>query len=268
VLSTLQVGEWHVATYWVAVALAVTMGGSYAFHRLLRLDHPPRLIMQGMLLTVLGGFIGAGVITYLINTWLIARSGIFAHLEGMSIAWGIIGGAAVAAVYCRWHGASLGRALDLGVVPIPLGQAIGRLGCLAAGCCCGRATDSWLGMVLPDDNGVWMVRYPTQLMSAAANLVIFFILLAVDRYAVRRVGPHRSWPFNGFLALLYLVLFCLKRLAISTLRVAGSAEVVGPFSFMELSALGGLLVAGALLLWNLQRTTREEKHATAGHIIA
>ena len=126
-LPTLQIGPWQVATYWITMALAVTIGGTYAFHRLLRLDNPPRLIMQGMLLTVLSGFIGAFVITYLINTWLIARSGIFAHLEGLSIAWGIMAGALVAAVYCRWHRASLGRALDLGVVAIPLGQAIGRL---------------------------------------------------------------------------------------------------------------------------------------------
>jgi phosphatidylglycerol:prolipoprotein diacylglycerol transferase len=257
-LRTIEIGPWQVGTYWVTFALALTICGTYAFHRLLRLDPRHHLIVQGMLLSVVGGFAGAHLITYLINVWLAAQQGILARLEGISIAWGIIATVAVAAVYCWWQRASLGRALDLVAPAVPLGLAIGRLGCFAAGCCYGNPTDSWLGMYLPDENGVWMVRYPTQLMSAAANLGIFFVLLAAERHGARRVGPNRSWPFNGFLALLFVFFFAIKRLSISPLRAAGSAAVVGPFSLMQLSAMAGLAAAATLILWNLHRTKKEE----------
>ena len=40
-LRTIEIGPWQVGTYWVTFALALTLCGTYAFHRLLRLD--PRL---------------------------------------------------------------------------------------------------------------------------------------------------------------------------------------------------------------------------------
>ena len=66
----------------------------------------------------------------------------------------------------------LGRTLDLGVVPLPIGLIIGRFGCMAAGCCYGRLTDSWLAMRLPDVVGIWAMRYPTRIMSAVSELLV------------------------------------------------------------------------------------------------
>jgi len=144
--------------------------------------------------------------------------------------------------------------------PTALGLAIGRLGCAAAGCCYGRPTDSWLGVYLPDENGVWMMRYPTQLMCAAANLLIFFILLTVERYGVRRVSKNRGWPFDGFLALLFIALYSLKRFGMGFLRQAGAFPMIGPFSWMHVNALVGLVAATALIFWNLYQKRRRKWH--------
>jgi phosphatidylglycerol:prolipoprotein diacylglycerol transferase len=149
----------------------------------------------------------------------------------------------------------------MAALPLPLGQAIGRLGCFAAGCCYGRPTDSWLGMYLPDHDhdGIWMVRYPTQLMSATANLLIFFIVLAVERYGIRRAGKSCGWPFDGFLTLLYIALFSLKRFAMAFLRQSGAIPMVGSLSWMHVNALVGLVAASALIFWNLYQGKKEEK---------
>lgn len=256
-LPTLEFGPWQVSTYQVTATLALIIAGMWAFHRLLRLDHPPGLIILGVFLVILSGFAGTLLITYLINVLRIARSGILMRPEGRSIIWALVTGLGVAAVYCRWQRISLGRALDMAAPPIALGLAIGRLGCAAAGCCYGRPTDSWLGVYLPDENGLWTMRYPTQLMAAAANLLIFLILLTVERYGIRRVGEKRGWPCNGFLTLLGLFLYSLKRFGLAFLRQSGAFPIIGPFSWMHVNALIGMAVTAMLILWNLRRTRKE-----------
>jgi len=259
-LPILELGPWQVSTYQVTASLALIIGGMWAFHRLLRLDHPPGLIMRGLFLALLGGFAGTYLMTYLINILRIARSGLLVRPEGMSIIWGLVSTIGMAAVYCWRHRISLGRALDMAAPPTALGLAIGRLGCAAAGCCYGRPTDSWLGMYLPDEIGVWMMRYPTQLMCAAANLFIFFILLTVERYGIRRAGKKSGWPFDGFLVLLFIGLYSLKRFGMAFLRQSGAFPILGSLSWMHVNALIGLVAATMLILWNLYRKRRRPWH--------
>ena len=262
-LPTLNVGPWHIHTYHVMATLALLVAGMYSFHRLLQLDHPPEIIVRGLVLTILSGAAGtflAFAFPYL-RKMLLPNSP--APTEGLSATWMLAGGLSTAIIYCRWHRIPLGRALDLGLLPVPLGLAMGRLGCAAAGCCYGKLTDSWLGTYLPDHDGVWAVRYPTQLMSAAANLLIFLTVLTVERCGQRRRGRHKghSWPFDGFLALLFVSLYCLKRLLIGFLR-ASAVPVLGPLGAMHIYALVGLVVSTSLIVWNLDKRARSTKEGT------
>ena len=261
-LPILELGPWQVSTYQVTVTLALTIGGMWAFHHLLSLNHPPGLIIRGLFLALLGGFAGTYLITYLINVRRIARSGLLVRPEGMSIIWGLVSVIGVATVYCWRHRISSGRALDLVAPPTALGFAIGRLGCFAAGCCYGRPTDSWLGMYLPDENGVWMMRYPTQLMSAATDLLIFVGLVAVERYGKRQLNrrgdgarrSHQGWPFDGFIFLLYADLYCLKRFGVEFLRGDALPPLMGPFNLVQIVCLAVFLIATVVIAWNLVRT--------------
>jgi phosphatidylglycerol:prolipoprotein diacylglycerol transferase len=253
-LPTFQLGPWQVSTYAAVFVVGVPLFGAHAFYRLLQLDHPSSVIVRGVLLTIAGGIGGAYLITYLINAWRMAHSGFLVNMEGTSIVWALVCGLGVAAAYCWRHQASLGRALDLITPTMALGLAVGRLACFAAGCCYGRPTDSWLGFYLPNDTGVWAVRYPTQLLSAAVNLSIFVTVLAVERYGQRQGGRGETWPFNGFLTLLALGLYCLKRFCIAFLRQSGAVPMLGLFSWMHLNALAGLAAVLVLLAWNLAKS--------------
>jgi phosphatidylglycerol---prolipoprotein diacylglyceryl transferase len=242
-LPEIELGSLHLATYNIAVAIALIVAGMIGFQRLLRLGVAPTLIRAGSLLMIVGGFASTIGMMLLINALRAAPDGSVVEPEGRSIIWGLVGGSAIAALYCRRHHVPLGRAFDLGIVPVPLALAIGRLGCLAAGCCYGKVTTSPLGLYLPDIYGVWAVRYPTQLMSAAVDLLIFITLIVIER---RRV------PFDGFLALLFVILFCAKRFAIGFLRETG-APLIGALTWFHLNALIGLSVAGLLMVWQLRR---------------
>lgn len=236
-LSTIEIGALRLSTYWLVYSIAIVAAGLLAYRRLLRGSVPPRMALNGVLLIFWGGLAGAILLKGLAVTVRdLALTGAFAvGLDrGSAFLGALIGGVGAAWLWFRGVGIPPGRALDRVIVPIPLGQAIGRLGCLAAGCCYGKPTDSWLGLYLPDHDGFWAVRYPTQLLSAAADLLIFIVLLRLERALSRR--PSALFP--GMLTVAYLLFYAAKRFAIeflradTTLRLAGALTLTHVFSAM------------------------------------
>ena len=78
---------------------------------------------------------------------------------------------------------------------IAAGQAVGRLGCLLAGCCYGHPTDAPWGVTFTNPLAAANVGtpldvslHPTQLYESVAALVILGVLLAFER---------RGRPFRG-----------------------------------------------------------------------
>jgi phosphatidylglycerol---prolipoprotein diacylglyceryl transferase len=121
----------------------------------------------------------------------------------------------VAISYTRAKQLPVWKVTDVFSPGIALGQSIGRLGCFAAGCCYGRPTHSFLGMVFtnPYSNqtvGVPLMipLHPTQLYEAAANLLIFTVLWL----------KLRKKNFDGQVFILYLTLYSIVRFTIEFFR--------------------------------------------------
>jgi phosphatidylglycerol:prolipoprotein diacylglycerol transferase len=260
-LPTFDLGPWQIRTYSALVSLVMILIGMIGFHRLRQSGLPTGIIIRGGAPIFLGGLAGVFLAYYLPKLPHLLRTGTLEGGGSLSITWGVVGAVVVAIISCRKYKIPFGRAFDLGVLACPLGQAIGRLGCLAAGCCGGRATDSWLGMYLPDTRGVWLMRYPTQLMHSAASLLIFLGLVALERYGLRRSDKppgSRIWPFDGFIFLLFVVLFFFQRFVIAFFREE-PAPVIGPLSWMHLHAIIGMTIATALVARNLVRSSTYKK---------
>lgn len=149
------------------------------------------LVMQAGLL---GGLIGANLAQLLVT-----------QTPGKTIEGGIVGGwLAVILVKRALH--IVRPTGDMFAFAIPVGEAIGRIGCFVGGCCYGKiAHVPWA--VYSD--GAW--RHPSQLYLALAAAATFAIVCAVDRRA--------RLPENG---LFYLqgMLFCGSRFAIEFYRTA------------------------------------------------
>ena len=245
-LPTFSLGPWQVSTYSAVYVLALLLAGMYAFHRLLTgLDHPPQVVMRGLLWTILGGFVGQYLVRGVVALQRFLQSGHLAWVGGSSFIGMLLGGIVVGALYCRKYNISLPRALDRTAPAIALAQAIARWGCLAAGCCYGKPTDSWLGVYLRNVHGEWAVRYPTQLMASAADLLIFGLLLLIERLAARR-----HWYFDGLLFLGYVFFYSLKRFLLEFLR-GDVLPVWGPVTWVHLYTLVGMLGSAALIAWSL-----------------
>jgi len=233
-------------------ALMYGVIGVYGFARLLRLPNPPQILGRVMLLVVLGLFLGSIMpgLWFSLGGWL--KTGIFSWHRSIRVIGGMVVVIPAAYFILRHYGIPIGRAFDLGSLPIPLGLAIGRLGCLAAGCCGGAPSDSLLAMALPDLNGVWAARYPTQWLSAGANLVIFFMLVSWERYGTNKVGAKKGYPFDGFLFLLFLELYFIKRFLVQFLR-NDNLPLMGPLSGTHLFFLAGIGMVSSVLLIRLWR---------------
>ena len=106
---------------------------------------------------------------------------------------------------------------------IAIGHAIGRLGCFSAGCCWGVPTTSWIGVRFTEKaselTGVPIdsALVPTQLIEAAANLLIFVFLLWLTK---RR-------KFEGQIIYSYLMIYSVARFIIEFWRDDPRGTVLG-----------------------------------------
>jgi phosphatidylglycerol:prolipoprotein diacylglycerol transferase len=129
----------------------------------------------------------------------------------------------------------VGLSSDTIAVILPLFLGIYRIGCLLNGCCYGLKTDSFIGMYLPGQFGVWAYRYPTQIMLLAFNFALFAWLWS----------RRKKKAFQGSLTLSFLFLYSFGRLIIDAFR--DLPRVMGPFSLHQLASIAIILIAGYIL---------------------
>ena len=114
---------------------------------------------------------------------------------------------------------------------IALGQAIGRQGCFAAGCCWGKPTTLPWGVKFTEAGHevtgvpIDVHLHPTQLYESFAALAIFIFLLWL----------HKRKRFTGQVILFYGLLYALTRFTIEFFRDDPRGDVMGLTSMTGLS---------------------------------
>lgn len=189
---------------------------------------------------------------------------------GLTVYGSAIACTAAAWIYARRHNVSPVKLMDMGGYGLFLGIALGRLGCLAAGCCYGDICDSALGIVFPPGSSAYghhleahtaslaaqqqqgvvgsLPVYPTQLISSAYNLAIF----AVAYFVVR---PRKR--FHGQVMLTSVILYGLCRFAVEFIRDDFRGEILG-LSTSQAVSVPLIAMAVGLLLYMLRRARRRQ----------
>lgn len=128
---------------------------------------------------------------------------------------GLIGAVATGTIITILYRMPVLRTADAYAPGIAFGHSLGRLGCLAAGCCYGKPTDVSWGVVFRDPRAHQLtgtplgVRlHPTQIYEWAAEFAIFLVL----------VWLHKRRSFAGQVAGTYLFLFGIARFIIEFWR--------------------------------------------------
>jgi len=182
-----------------------------------------------------------------------------ASLLGVFRAGGVFLGGFIAAVIAA---AVLLRRYQLGTLPtfdvitpsLALGQAIGRLGCLMAGCCWGAACD--LPWAITYTDPVAAERLGTPLHQAVhpfpiyASLFDFGLYLLLAALFARRLAA-------GTVFATYLVLYGIGRFALEWTRgdVVRGFVLDGLLSTSQLISLGLIVVGVGLHIWIRRRKT-------------
>jgi phosphatidylglycerol:prolipoprotein diacylglycerol transferase len=158
---------------------------------------------------------------------------------------GFIGAVLAFIVFARSRREKVLELADFAITALPLGHALGRVGCFLNGCCqgCVVKTPSLLSANLN--------RYPVQLYEAAFNLVVYAVLTIV--YLRRRGQCH------GQVLATYLILYPAGRFLLEFLR--GDERLRWGF-FSAAQCLSLALMALGMGLWIVVQRQHENDHRT------
>ena len=200
-----------VAAYLVGLQVAVARGRARGLNG--------QRVMDLGIAIIISALVGAKLLLFVVDfdlftrdpaaLWTLVRSG------GVFYG-GLLLSVSVAFWYMRRHAMPLWATCDAFAPGIAAGQAVGRLGCLLAGCCYGRPTDVPWAITFTNPLAAANVGtplgvslHPTQLYESVAALIILGALLALER---------RWRPFPGRTFWTYLLLYPTVRFVIEFFR--------------------------------------------------
>jgi phosphatidylglycerol:prolipoprotein diacylglycerol transferase len=219
----------------------------------------PDLVWNMGLLIIFAALVGAKVLLFFSDYSYYSENPreIFS-LSTLRSGWVYYGGLLLAlgasALYLRKSQLPAWTVADLAAPGIALGQAIGRLGCLSAGCCYGKPTHLPWGIVFTnkyayDNVGVPLNTplHPTQIYESVATFLLFL-------YLTWRLSRKH---FTGQIILEYLAIYASMRFVIEFLRDDERGFVLN--GLLSTSQLIGILtiLASIALLFYLRRRPGE-----------
>jgi phosphatidylglycerol:prolipoprotein diacylglycerol transferase len=148
---------------------------------------PPERTGAAVLALLCCVFLGARLFYVLMNWKSFSASGwpIFARSQGgMTFSGGLLLGLLVLPPILSSLQLPLAQFCDATGLGMLAGLPVAKAGCFLHGCCCGRPTASWIGVDLPDHNGVWARRFPTQFLELAWSASLFLLLVQIPLTAL------------------------------------------------------------------------------------
>jgi phosphatidylglycerol:prolipoprotein diacylglycerol transferase len=259
-------GPITIYSYGVLLAAAYLTGLWMAVRRARAAGIDGNRIMDLLIWVIIAALVGAKLLLFIVDfehftssweefTTLLRSGGVFYG--------GLIAAILVCIYQLRKHRLPLWPSGDLFAPGIALGYMVGRLGCLMAGCCYGKPTDVAWAITFTDPAANFNVGtplnvplHPTQLYEAGAGLIIFVVLMLLEK----RPGSFPGRTFWSF-AFLYSVL----RFFIEFYRGDDRGLVLGLLSTSQfISVVLGPI--SLVMLWYLSRANRPaepEMHSPA-----
>ncbi|MBI2343038.1 MAG: prolipoprotein diacylglyceryl transferase [Deltaproteobacteria bacterium] len=246
-------GGLTIYTYGVLVATAFLVGMFWVDREARRVGENPARATDLVFYIIVAAIVGSRIVYVLVSEreqFFQDPLSFFRIWEGGLVFYGgFLGALLVALWYIQKHHLNFWRTADIFVPGVALGHAIGRVGCLMAGCCHGRPAlhNAWWTLTFPPHEHGFappgVPLYPTQPLESIAELLIFAILVVVGRRK----------RFEGEVFATYLFLYAIVRTALETVR----GDAVRGFLFGGLlstsQAISLLLGFAAIGIWVVRR---------------
>ncbi len=247
-----RVGDFPIYTYGLTMAVGFLIAFGWIFWEAKRLgenlDHYYNICM----ICLVGGIIGARVL-HVIVTWEEYADSLWSifNLRSGGLVW--YGGMIMVIVaiwgYTKWKGMKFYRVADILAGPMLAGLAVGRIGCLMAGCCYGKPSN------LP-----WAIRYPDNPMlspdiagklvhpSPVYELIACLIIAAISAYLLRHKTKDGQGTWTAFM------LYSVVRFILEFWRGDAVRGFIIP-GVLSTSQAIGIFVAllAAVMLWRLRK---------------
>jgi phosphatidylglycerol:prolipoprotein diacylglycerol transferase len=235
-----QFGPFTLHTYGMLVALGFLAALVVVMRGSRREGLPSEPVLDLAFVTVLAAIVGSRLLYVLFNLqeYLADPLRIFKVWEGgLVFHGGLLLAIPVCLYFVRRSNLPAWATADVFAPAIAIGQAIGRIGCFAAGCCYGAPWDPPLCVTFTDPDALAPLNvplFPSQLFAFASGMIIFAVLVV---YRPRRRAP-------GQVFWLYLVLASVARLAEDAFRGTDAKSALLPWlSATQAISLGIGLVA-------------------------
>jgi len=211
VLKQIDVLGLDVKTFGLFFALNFVAWGAVVAVRLRELGRPPDWAWEMVFAALVGGFVGARAY-YVIQNWSDVKGDVLGSvLSGSGLIWygGLVGGAIAVVAWARWRGFLSMYLLDIAAFGLPIGYAIGRIGCQVSGD--GDYGKPW--------DGPWAMPYPHGVVATSTDVHPTPVYETLVMGTVGLVLWHlRDRVRPGGLFGLYLVAAGLERFFVEFLR--------------------------------------------------
>lgn len=254
-----RIGNFPVTSYglWLAAGMLLAL---FVASRLAARDGLPRERIYDLgLWTLLGGLLGSKILMIFVEPNVEIFSLDFLRSGGVYYG-GLIGGFLAVAILIKIYGLPFWKVADAFAPAVALGQAFGRQGCFAAGCCWGKPTDLFFGVHFteagheytgvptfgPDGADLYLI--PTQLIESFVMLGVFVFLYRL----------HARKKFDGQILITYGFIYSIFRFLIEFVRDDPRGDLFGLTTVTGLSTsqLVSLLVASASAIFLFHRLQR------------
>jgi phosphatidylglycerol:prolipoprotein diacylglycerol transferase len=257
-----RIGTFPITTYGIFLALGMLLA-LFVAARLAERDGLPRERIYDLGLWVLvGGLVGSKVLMFFVEDNVHIFTLDFLRSGGVFYG-GLIGGFLAVAILVRLYKLPFWKVADAFAPGLALGQAFGRQGCFAAGCCWGKHTDlpwgvhfselghEYTGVPVVGPDGFDIYLHPTQLYESFIMLAVFGFLFWL----------HRHKKFSGQVLVTYGIIYSIVRFSIEFIRDDPRGDLLGLTSLTGLST--SQLVSLVVLFASLVIFVRKLRSAEA-----
>lgn len=245
-----KIGPIHLYTYGFFLALGFLTAILVAGREAKRLGLPEGHFYDLCFYIILAAIVGSRLLFVIVDPapFLQNPLHIFAVWEGgLVFHGGLIAALATAFFFMRRHQMPWRPTLDALAVGMPLGVALGRIGCFMAGCCFGKPTDLPWAVTFTHPESLCPLQeplHPTQLYEAILSTMIFGVVFWL----------RKRKRFDGQILATYFLLAGLVRFTVEFFRASTSidprgAEILFHMPATQVFALGLAIVSGICLWW-------------------
>lgn len=218
-----QFGPVVIYSYPVLVALGCCLGLLWTVKEANRSGIRAWYILDLFFYMAIGSLIGARLF-FVVLSWGNFKNDLVSILYiwqgGLFFHGGLLAAIIVAVIYARINEIKVLILADVLAPGMALAQAVGRIGCLAVGCCYGRHTELPWAITFTDNYSLaplGQALHPTQAYSSMAMFALFLFLLIIRKY---------KYYFVGSCFFTYLFCHGLFRLLIEPLRADFRGDLI------------------------------------------